>query len=47
MRSVPARPRRIFVTHGTPEAAAALRGDLAAALACDAYVPVFGETVDL
>ncbi|RJQ10066.1 MAG: MBL fold metallo-hydrolase [Dehalococcoidia bacterium] len=47
VRSIPNRPRRLFVTHGTPEAAETLRGRLVAAMECDAYTPVFGETVEL
>lgn len=47
VRSIPTRPRRLFVTHGTPEAAEALRGHLAGILECEVYVPAFGETVEL
>lgn len=47
VRAIPNRPRRLFVTHGTPEAAEALRGRLAGAVGCEVYVPTFGETVEL
>ncbi|MBM4411805.1 MAG: MBL fold metallo-hydrolase [Chloroflexi bacterium] len=47
VRAIPTRPRRLFVTHGTPEAAEALRGRLADAVGCEVYVPTFGETVEL
>ncbi len=47
VRSIPNRPRRLFVTHETPEAAETPRGRLAAAVECDVHVPTFGETVEL
>ena len=47
VRAIPNRPRRLFVTHGTPEAAEALRGRLAEVVGCEVYVPAFGETVEL
>ncbi len=47
MRTMPRPPRRIFVTHGAPEAAEALRTQLAAAMGCDIHIPSFGESVEL
>lgn len=47
VRAIPNRPRRLFVTHGTPEAAEALRGRLAEVVGCEVTVPTFGETVEL
>lgn len=47
VRSIPGRPRRLFVTHGTPEASEVLRGRLATTTGCEVHVPAFGETVEL
>jgi metallo-beta-lactamase family protein len=42
-----APPRRVFITHGEPEAAAAMRGHIEERFSWDAHVPEHGETVEL
>ena len=45
--TAPARPRRVFVTHGEPDASEALRLRIERELHWDAHVPEYRETVDL
>ena len=45
LRSAASTPRSVFVTHGEPEAADALRQHVRRELATDAIVPEHGETV--
>lgn len=47
LRSAPKPPRRIFITHGEPEAAEALRVRIDRELHWDAHVPDYREVVDL
>lgn len=47
LRSAPRPPRRIFVTHGEPDAADALRVRIERELGIPALVPDYRETVDL
>jgi metallo-beta-lactamase family protein len=47
LASVPAAPRRVFVTHGEEEAAEALAARLARERGFAAHVPELGETVEL
>ncbi|MFN7112741.1 MAG: MBL fold metallo-hydrolase RNA specificity domain-containing protein [Alphaproteobacteria bacterium] len=42
-----APPRRVFITHGEPQAAAAMRGHIETRFGWDAHVPEHGETVEL
>ncbi len=41
------QPHRVFITHGEPEAAEAMKGHIEARFGWDAHVPVQGETVEL
>jgi metallo-beta-lactamase family protein len=45
--TAPARPRRVFFTHGEPDASEALRLRIERELHWDAHVPEYRETVDL
>lgn len=45
--TAPRPPKRIFITHGEPSAAAALRERIASGLGWDAHVPGLGESVEL
>jgi metallo-beta-lactamase family protein len=47
LRTGPNAPRRVFVTHGEPAAAAALRDRIKDELGWDAYVPRLGESVEI
>ena len=47
LRSAPQRPRRVFVTHGEPDAADALRVRIDRELGWEAYIPEYGEEVEL
>lgn len=47
LRSAPKPPRRVFITHGEPEAAEALRIRIDRELHWDAHVPDYREFVDL
>ncbi|OGT59116.1 MAG: mRNA 3'-end processing factor [Gammaproteobacteria bacterium RIFCSPHIGHO2_12_FULL_63_22] len=47
LRSAPKPPRRVFITHGEPEAAEALRVRIDRELHWDAHVPDYREVVDL
>lgn len=47
LRSAPKPPRRVFITHGEPEAADALRVRIDHELHWDAHVPDYREVVDL
>jgi metallo-beta-lactamase family protein len=47
LRSAPRPPRRIFITHGEPDAADALRVRIERELGIPAQVPDFRDTVDL
>ncbi|MBC7656422.1 MAG: MBL fold metallo-hydrolase [Frankiaceae bacterium] len=47
LHTAPRPPRRVFITHGEPEAAEALRVKIERELGWDAYVPDYRETVDL
>lgn len=42
-----AQPRRVFITHGEPEAAQAMQGHIAERFGWDAHIPSMGESVDL
>ncbi len=44
LRAVPGAPRRVFVTHGEPEAADALRCRVERELRLNALVPEHGST---
>lgn len=41
------QPRRVFITHGEPAAADAMKGHIEERFGWDAHVPVQGETVEL
>lgn len=45
LKSAPAAPRRVFITHGEPAAAAALRTHIGRELSTEAMVPEHGETI--
>ncbi|HEY1394401.1 MAG TPA: MBL fold metallo-hydrolase RNA specificity domain-containing protein [Methylibium sp.] len=47
LRTAPQAPREVFVTHGEPEAADALRQRIARELGWPAYVPIYRDSVDL
>jgi len=47
LRSAPRPPRRVFVTHGEPDAADALRVRIERELGWPAHTPEHGETVEL
>lgn len=47
LRTAPRAPRRVFVTHGEPEAAEALRGRIASELGWEAHVPRLEESAEL
>ncbi len=47
LRSAPKPPRRVFITHGEPEAAEALRVRIDRELQWDVHVPDYLEVVDL
>lgn len=47
LRAAPERPRKVFVTHGEPDAADALRVRIQRELGWDAHVPEYLETADL
>jgi metallo-beta-lactamase family protein len=47
LRSAPPPPGRVFVTHGEPDAADALRVRIERELGWPAHVPEYGESVDL
>lgn len=47
LRTAPRAPRKVFITHGEPSAAAALRDRIAAELGWNAVVPALGESADL
>jgi metallo-beta-lactamase family protein len=47
LQSAPKPPRRVFITHGEPEAAEALRVRIDRELQWDAHVPDYREVVDL
>ncbi len=47
LRKLSAKPKRVFVTHGEPEAADALRRRIVDELGFDAMVPEFGQKIDL
>jgi len=47
LRAAPERPRKVFVTHGEPDAADALRVRIQRELGWDAHVPEYLEVVDL
>lgn len=47
LRSTPSAPRRVFITHGEPDASDALRLRIEHELGWRAHVPEFRETVDL
>ncbi len=47
LNSTPRRPRAVFLTHGEPDAADALRQRIQRELAWDAQVPEYRDTVDL
>jgi metallo-beta-lactamase family protein len=47
LRSAPAAPRQVFLTHGEPGPADALRQRIEHELGWNASVPVLGESVDL
>lgn len=47
LRALPRPPRRVYVTHGTPASAEALRAHLAGVLGCEVAVPSLGDTVEL
>jgi len=47
LRSAPQRPREVFVTHGEPDAADALRVRIERGLGWRARTPDYGEEVDL
>jgi metallo-beta-lactamase family protein len=46
LKTAPRAPKRVFVTHGEPAAAEALRGRIMAELGWDAYVPRLEELVE-
>jgi metallo-beta-lactamase family protein len=46
LKTAPRAPERVFVTHGEPAAAEALRGRIAAELGWDARVPRLGEAAE-
>lgn len=47
MENFNAPPRRVFITHGEPAAAAAMRGHIEERFEWDAHVPAQGEMVEL
>ena len=47
LRTMPGRPRRVFVVHGEHHVSLAFRERLAALTGWDVAVPAYGETVDL
>jgi metallo-beta-lactamase family protein len=47
LRTAPAAPRQVFITHGEPDASEALRVSVERELHWPAHVPEFRETVDL
>ena len=47
LRSAPRPPRRVFITHGEPDAADALRRRIEHELGWDAQVPEYRDSVDL
>ena len=47
LRSAPKPPRRVFITHGEPQAAEALRVRIVRELQWDVHVPDYLEVVDL
>jgi metallo-beta-lactamase family protein len=47
LRSAPRPPRGVFVTHGEPDAADALRKRIERELGWPAHIPDYGEAVDL
>jgi metallo-beta-lactamase family protein len=47
LQQIPARPRRVFVAHGTPEASAAFRDHLVGATGWDVYAPTYDEEIAL
>jgi metallo-beta-lactamase family protein len=47
LRASPRQPRRVFVTHGEPDAADALRARIERELGWPAHVPEYREQVDL
>ena len=47
MSTMPNTPKRVFVTHGEPEASAALKELIEAKTGWCAEVPAFGDTVEL
>ena len=47
LRTAPRPPRRVFITHGEPDAADALRLRIERDLQWTAHVPEYGESVDL
>lgn len=47
LRSAPKPPRRVFITHGEPEASEALRVRIERELQWDAHVPDYREVIDL
>lgn len=47
LKTAPRAPKRVFITHGEPLAAAALRDRVATELGWDAYVPKLGEALQL
>ena len=47
LRAAPERPRKVFVTHGEPDAADALRTRIQRELGWDAHVPEYLELADL
>lgn len=47
LRSAPKPPRKVFITHGEPDAAEALRRRIDRELGWDAQVPEYRDTVDL
>ncbi|HAO99903.1 MAG TPA: MBL fold metallo-hydrolase, partial [Fibrobacteres bacterium] len=44
---IPSPPRRVFVTHGEPSAADALRRQIVDKLGFDAVTPEYGDKVEL
>ncbi|HSG64157.1 MAG TPA: MBL fold metallo-hydrolase, partial [Gammaproteobacteria bacterium] len=47
LQPLPAAPERVFITHGEPDASAALKGHLEQALAWNAEVPAYRDKIEL
>jgi len=47
LKTMPARPDRVFLVHGEPQAMVALKAQLAQEFSLTAHVPAHGETIEL